>query len=111
MVSVLMVIEIVIQSVFGSANPGPTWFWLCINYTDAVVFGAILARLVRTDGLRVAFCAALFLVLCFVIPAVAGHPGSQAPLCAWIELGGVIPAMCVGAAVYQIVGRRIGNVT
>lgn len=111
MLAVLMAIELVAQTVFGSANPGPTWFWLCINYADAGVFGAILARLVRTDSLRVAFYAAVFLVLCFVIPAVAGHPGSQAPLCAWIELAGVIPAMCIGAAVYQLVGRSIGNIT
>jgi peptidoglycan/LPS O-acetylase OafA/YrhL len=111
MLAVLMAIELIVQTVFGSANPGPTWFWLCINYADAGVFGAILARLVRTDGLRVAFYTALFLVLCFVIPAVAGHPGSQAPLCAWVELAGVIPAMCIGAAIYQIVRRRTRNVT
>lgn len=110
MATVLMAIELAAQMIFGNANAGGGWIWLCITYIDAVVFGAVLARLVRPDGPRVAFYAALFLVLCFVVPAVAGHPGSQAPICAWIELSGVIPAMCIGAAIYQVVERRTGNV-
>ena len=111
MVAVLMAIELAVQKITGDPNAGPGWVWLCITYADAGVFGAILARLVRVDGLRVALYAALFLVLCFVVPAIAGHPGSQAPLCAWIELAGVIPAMCIGAALYQIAVRKVGNIT
>ena len=99
-------IEMATETLFGGVDRIPNFVWLCIYNTDAVVFGAILARLVRSDGLRVAFHAALFLVLCFVVPALAGHPGSQAPLAAWIQLLAVIPAMCVGAGLYQVVGRR-----
>jgi len=105
MLAVLMVID----TVFGSSRL-PEWLWFFINYTDAVVFGAILALLVPTDGLRVAFYASLFLVLCFVVPAVAGHPGSQAPLAAWIYLLGAIPAMCIGAGAYQAIRCRIDSV-
>ena len=98
---VVVLIDTVVQTGFG---------WFCVNWTAAVVFGAILARVVRTDGLRVAFSAALFLVLCFVIPALAGNPDSQAPLGAWIGLLGVIPAMCIGASFYQTIRRRIDSV-
>jgi hypothetical protein len=80
---------------------------VCIAYADAAFFGAALARLVRTDGLRVAVFASLFLVLCFIVPALAGHPGSQAPLIAWIVLCGVIPAMCLGAGLYQAMRRKV----
>jgi len=111
LLGVLTVIEVIAQAIFGRASESACWVWLCINYTDAIVFGAILARLVRTDGLRVTFFAALFLVLCFVVPAVAGNPSSQAPLAAWIQLFGAIPAMCTGAAISQIVGRRTGNIS
>ncbi len=107
---VVVVIDTLVQTVFGSMDRSARWLWFCVNWTDAVVFGAILARLVRTDGLRVAFCAALFLVLCFVIPALAGNPDSQAPLAAWIGLLGVIPAMCIGASLYQAIRRRIDSV-
>src|SRR5580700_9661538 len=80
-----------LDSVFGSGDRLADWVWLCINYADAVVFGAILGWLVRTDGLRVTFFASAFFVLCFVIPAVAGHPGSQAPLSSWLDLLGAVP--------------------
>ncbi len=110
MAAVLMAIELAAQTIFGNANAGPGWIWVCIGYADAGIFGAILAQLVRVDGPRVAFFAALFLVLCFVIPALAGHPGSQAPICAWIELSGFIPAMCIGAALYRAIRRRIDTV-
>jgi hypothetical protein len=101
----MLAIDTAVQTVFEGVGQGPHWLWFGLHWMIAVVFGAILALLVRTDGLRVAFWTALFLVLCFVIPAVAGHPGSQAPLVAWILLWGVIPAMCSGAAIYQIARR------
>jgi len=103
----MSIIDTLVQTAFGRMNPSPCWVWSCVHWSVAVAFGAILARLVRTDALRVAFFAALFLVLCFVIPAVAGHPGSQAPLSAWVVLWGVIPAMCIGAGLYQAIARRI----
>jgi hypothetical protein len=83
---------------------------ICIDYANAALFGAILARLVGTDGVRVAFFASLFLVLCFIFPALAGHPGSQAPLVAWIALCGAIPAMCLGAGLYQSTRRKLNSV-
>ena len=93
-------IQTVLFSFFDAAR-FPSYAWYVLNYGGAVSFGAILARLVRADGLRVTFFASLFLVLCFVIPALAGNPHSQAPLRAWIVLLGVIPTMCLGAGLYQ----------
>lgn len=108
MLAVITAIEIVLQRLFGPEGI-PDWALLCINYVDAVLFGAILARLVRTDGLRIVFFTSLFLVACFVVPALAGHPGSQAPLDAWIILCGAVPAMCLGAGLYQAIVRRADN--
>lgn len=110
MLVVLTLLQVASQALFGSVHQIPDWMWLCIDYADAAAFGAVLAGLVRTDGLRVAFLASLFLVLCFVIPAVAGNPHSQAPVAAWIVLCGVIPAMCLGAGLYQAIRSRIGSV-
>jgi hypothetical protein len=106
MLVVKTAIDVVFQTLFGGAEI-PRYVWVCVDYGDALLFGAILAAVVRTDGARVAFFASMFLVLCFVIPALAGNPHSQAPPAAWIHLFGVIPAMCIGAAVFQAVKCRI----
>jgi hypothetical protein len=94
------VIQTVLLSLFDLARI-PSYVWLFLYYGPTVSFGAILALFVRADGLRVTFLASLFFVLCFVIPALAGNPHSQAPFRAWIALLGVIPTMCLGAALYQ----------
>lgn len=99
MLTVLAVIETLFQKL-------PDVVWFCYTYADALIFGAILAWLVRTDGLRVTLFASVFLVLCFVIPALAGNPHSQAPPSAWIVLLGAIPVMCIGAAIYQVARRK-----
>jgi hypothetical protein len=104
MLVAIATIQTVVETLLGPEGL-PDWIWICVNYAAAVAFGALLALLVRTDGVRVAFFASVFLVLCFVVPALAGHPGSQAPLPAWIELSGAIPAMCIGAGLYQAVRR------
>jgi hypothetical protein len=109
MLAAVTVMDMAAQALFHGEHWLPAWLWFCVNWADAVVFGAILAVLVRTDGPRVAFYAALFLVLCFVIPALAGNPASQAPLSAWILLCGVIPAMCIGAGIYQAIRCRIAS--
>lgn len=105
MLAAMTAIDIVLDRTFGTGDI-PQYLSMCVNYGDALLFGAILAALVRTDGLRVAFFASLFLVLCFVVPALAGNPHSQAPASAWIQLCFAIPAMCLGAAAYQAVKYR-----
>jgi len=105
MLAVITAIDVVFQRLFGFARI-PGYVWMCVNYGDVLLFGAILAAVVRTDGPRVAFFASMFLVLCFVIPALAGNPHSQAPPAAWIQLFGAVPAMCIGAAVFQAVRCR-----
>lgn len=105
MLLVTTVIGMVFRSLFGIERI-PEYVWIFVDYADAVAFGAVLARLVRTDGVRAAFFASLFLVLCFVIPALAGNPHSQARLSAWIALWGSIPTMCLGAGLYQAAIHR-----
>lgn len=105
MLVAITVIQITAQKLFGLEGI-PDWAFLCVSYAVAALFGAILARLVRTDGPRIAFLTSLFLVACFAVPALAGHPGSQAPLFAWVVLCGAVPAMCFGAGLYQVIRRR-----
>jgi len=100
MLVVSTVIGVVLRGLFG-VDRMPEYVSVFIVYAHTIAFGAILARLVRTDGVRVAFFASLFLVACFVIPALAGNPHSQAPADAWSVLCGAIPTMCLGAAFYQ----------
>ncbi len=108
MLVVMTVIEAVFQTLFGFDHI-PRYVWFCINNADALVFGAILSWLVRANGLRVTFWAAVFLVLCFVIPAVAGNPGSQAPLSTWLELFAAVPVMCIGAVICQVMRLRANS--
>jgi hypothetical protein len=97
-----------LDAIFGSENWPPTVSF-CAYWGDGVVFGTLLAMLVRSGGVRLAFSAASFLVLAFVVPALLGFPSSQAPPPAWVLLGGMIPAMCAGAGLYQV-GIRHGIV-
>lgn len=110
MLVVKTAIDVAFQRLFGDAQI-PRYVWVCVDYGDALLFGAILAAVVPTEGPRVAFFASIILVLCFVIPALAGNPHSQAPPAAWIQLFGAIPAMCIGAAVFQAVKCRIHSAT
>ncbi|MGA9946174.1 MAG: hypothetical protein WBP75_14170 [Candidatus Cybelea sp.] len=98
-------INALLDAIFGSANSPPT-VQFCVDWIDAAVFGTVLAAIVRGGGVRLAFCAALLLVLAFAVPALLGFPSSQAPLAAWILLGGAVPAMCAGAALYEVVHTK-----
>ncbi|HVA34258.1 MAG TPA: permease prefix domain 2-containing transporter [Candidatus Baltobacteraceae bacterium] len=75
----------------------PLWALFAADWGDAAAFGAVLALIVGNGGVKVAFYAASFLVLAYLVPALLGFPSSQAPLAAWILLFGAIPAMCAGA--------------
>jgi hypothetical protein len=101
-------INALLQAIFGSPDRWPLSAQFCADWIDAVVFGAVLVLVVRSGGVRLAFWAALLLVLGFAVPALLGFPSSQAPLPAWILLGGTVPAMCAGAALYQVAIRH-GN--
>jgi hypothetical protein len=105
-------INALLDAMFGSLTRCPPLVWFGACWVDAATFGAVLALIVRSGGVRVAFYAAMFLVLCFVTPALLGFPASQAPLAAWILLWGTVPAMCVGAGLYQVVvSRRVRRIT
>jgi hypothetical protein len=102
-------INALLQTIFGNPDRWPLWLSFCVDWTDAAVFGSILALILR-GGVRLAMWAALLLVFAFVIPALLGFPSSQAPLPAWVLLWGTVPAMCAGAGIYQVATRRIGGV-
>jgi hypothetical protein len=99
-------INALLEAIFGSLTRCPMSVTFCVDWIVAGVFGAVLALVVRSGGVRLAFWAASLLVLAFAIPALLGFPASQAPLFAWILLGGTVPAMCTGAALYQVAIRR-----
>lgn len=99
-------INILLQAIFGSLARCPLPVWFCADWIDAGVFGAILALVVRSGGVRLAFWAALLLVLSYSVPALLGFPSSQAPLLGWVLLTGTVPAMCAGAGLYQVAIRR-----
>lgn len=103
-------INALLQAIFGSLARFPLPVSFCVYWIDAAVFGAVLALIVRSAGVRLAFWAALLLVLAFVVPALLGFPSSQAPLPGWILLGGTVPAMCAGAALCQV-GIRTKRLT
>jgi|SRR5580698_431872 hypothetical protein len=98
-------INALLDAIFGSAN-WPLFVPFGAYWIDAAVFGAVLALIIRRGGVRIAFWAASLLVLAFAVPALLGFPSSQAPVWAWVLLGGTVPAMCAGAALYQVVIRR-----
>jgi hypothetical protein len=98
-------IDLLLMSIYGSMDGCPMAVQFTAYWTEAVAFGALLALIVRKDGVRVAFCASMLLVLCYGVPALLGFPSSQAPLLAWVLLAGAVPAMCAGAALYQAAAR------
>lgn len=82
----------------------PAWIYLCFDWLDAAFFGAVLAFLVRSQGVRLAVWAASALVAAIVIPTLFGF-SSRLPVYAWVLIFGVVPAMGLGAGIYQI-GHR-----
>ena len=103
----LLTVLMAVDTIFGGSGQISIWALVCVNYLSAIVFGAVLAWIVRADGVRVTFFTSVFLVLCFVIPAVAGHRGSQAPLWSWVVLLGAVPSMCIGAAISMLIRRSV----
>jgi hypothetical protein len=101
-----MPINAVLQALFGDLTRCPAVVSFLAYWLDAAAFGALLDVAVRGGGVRLAFLASSFLVLCYVIPALIGFSSSQAPLAGWVLLWGVIPAMCAGAVARQVLFIR-----
>lgn len=95
-------INAILGAMFGDLTRCPLIVELVAYWTDAALFGTILALIVRSGGIRLAFFASMFLVLCFAIPAMIGFPSSQAPIWAWVLLCGTVPAMCAGAGAFRV---------
>jgi hypothetical protein len=97
-----------IDRLIGVAYPSTgvhAWLYFLIDWADAALFGAILARVVRHHPVRLALIASVTLVTAFAIPIVAGFSNGLTPI-AWLLLLGAIPAMSAGAAAYQTVRRH-----
>lgn len=86
-------------------KPCPTWLYFSADWIDAAAFGATLAVLVRSGGVRFVLWSAIFLVAAIVVPTLLGF-SSRLPLLEWLLLFGAVPAMSAGAAVYQVIRRR-----
>ncbi|HET9095416.1 MAG TPA: permease prefix domain 2-containing transporter [Candidatus Baltobacteraceae bacterium] len=84
------------------------WTYFSADWTDAAVFGALLAFCIRAGGVRLVLVSAVLLVTAIVIPTLLGF-SSRLPLTEWLLLFGAVPAMCAGASTYQIIHRRSEN--
>jgi len=86
----------------------PHWLYFSIDWLDAAVFGAILALVARSQGIRLVFWASLVLVAAFAVPTFLGF-SSRLSLAAWLLILGALPAMSAGFAFLQIARRRVGR--
>ena len=82
-----------------------TWPFFLTGWFNAACFGAIIAAFVRLHSVRIAFFAALFLIIALAVPIALGF---SSPLVtpAWILVFGALPAMCIGAGAYHIAQRH-----
>jgi hypothetical protein len=83
----------------------PAWLYFSVDWLDAAVFGAILALIVRSGGVRLALWSSLLLVAVIAVPTLLGF-SSRLPLYAWVLIVGAIPSMSIGAGLYQVLRRR-----
>lgn len=98
-------LDAVFTSWYGERHT-PMWVSFSANWIDAALFGAVLAFLLRSHGVRLALWASFALVASVVIPTALGF-SSRLPLLAWVLIVGAIPAMSAGAAAYQIIRRHL----
>jgi len=82
-----------------------SWPFYLVGWTDAAVFGAVLAAIVPSQGVRLAIISATALLVAIAAPIALGF-SSRLTLSTWLLVFGAIPAMGLGAAAYQIVRRR-----
>jgi hypothetical protein len=90
--------------VFGGSG-SPIWALFAAAWLDAAVFGAVLALLSRSGGVRLAMLAALLFVAGIVLPTLLGF-SSRLPLYEWAVIAGAVPSMSAGAALCQVIRRR-----
>ena len=81
------------------------WPFFAADWSVAAAFGALLAMVLRTHGVRISLIASSVLIAGFALPIVLGLSAPISPL-AWLLLLGAMPAMSAGAATYHIVRRR-----
>lgn len=103
----MLFLKDLVDELIGRISPAhmPEWLYFSLDWLVAAACGLILAALVRTRGVRLALGAALFLLIAFALPILAGV-SPRLPLVAWILLLGAIPAMALGAAAFQVIRRR-----
>jgi len=81
------------------------WPWFVLDWMEPAFFGAILAAIARTHGVRLALIASILLLGGFALPVAVGL-SAPLPSIDLVLLLGAIPAMSAGAAGYQATRRR-----
>lgn len=96
-------VDALTYAVYPSAH---RWLFFLVDWSDAAIFGALLAAVDRTSGVRFTLIASVGLVVAFTIPVLLGI---SAPLSApaWLLLLGAVPAMTGGAAAYHVARRTM----
>jgi hypothetical protein len=105
LLAMLLCKETIDGAIYALYRNAGRWSFFLADWSDAALFGAALAAIVRSQGLRLTLIASLVLVAGFALPIVLGLSAPIHPL-AWLLLLGAIPAMSFGAAAYQVVRRR-----
>jgi hypothetical protein len=108
LVAMLLLNEVLYNAIFAvyrTISGIGAWPFFLAGWLDAAFFGALIAALVRSQGVRLALIASLVLLISIAIPILLGF-SSPLTLRTWLLLLGAIPAMGAGAGVYQVVRRR-----
>ena len=108
LVAMLVLNELLGDAIFAVYHHGSgvlAWPFFLAGWSDAVFFGALLAAILRSRGLRLTLIASLALVAAIAIPIFLGF---SSPLSAgtWLLLLGAVPAMSAGTALFQVLRRR-----
>jgi hypothetical protein len=81
------------------------WPYFVAGWLDALVFGFLIAAIVRSYGTRLVLVASIVLVAFVVLPILMHYSSPLSPMTT-VLLVGAVPAMCAGAGLYQVFRRR-----
>ena len=113
LVALLLVAMLVIAELLGDATFAlyrhvagvRAWPFFVTGWVDAAAFGAIIAVIWPSRGVRLTVFASLWLVAAIAIPIFLGF---SRPLSAptWLLLLGAVPAMASGTALFHVLRRH-----
>ena len=106
MLSVNELIDDGVANVFRLAHGMVAWQLFFVGCADAAVFGAIIAALRRSYGMRLIVFSACALLAFIAVPILL-HLSSRLTGATWILILAAAFSMCVGGAAYHAVARRV----